>query len=85
MRRRRRTAATSSRRIRRRRIINGSARRRWSSELPGGYLWTHLGYTYDWAPDHDRYGASEYVIRAGAPALIVGNVTAEAYCRLAKP
>jgi hypothetical protein len=49
-------------------------------ELPGGYPWTHLGYTYNWAPAEDRYGASEYVIAAGATATIVENTTPVAYC-----
>jgi hypothetical protein len=49
-------------------------------ELPGGYPWTHLGYTYNWAPEADRYGASEYVIRGGAAALIVKNVSPTEYC-----
>ena len=52
-------------------------------EIPDGYPWTHLGYTYNWAPDQDRYGASEYVIRSGATALIVANVTTPAYCKQA--
>jgi hypothetical protein len=50
-------------------------------QLPHGYPWTHLGYTYNWTPNHDRYGASEYIIRPGAPALIRRNVTPEEYCR----
>jgi hypothetical protein len=54
-------------------------------QLPQGYPWTHLGYTYNWAPKADRYGASEYVIREGAPAVIVENVTPEAYCRPPAP
>ena len=49
-------------------------------QLPGGYPWTHLGYTYNWAPGADRYGASEYVIRTGANALIVENTTPVQYC-----
>lgn len=50
-------------------------------EVPGGYPWTHLGYTYNWAPAAtDRYGASEYVIRTGALALIVSNVPTLQYC-----
>jgi hypothetical protein len=53
--------------------------------LPDGYPWTHLGYTFNWAPDADRYGASEYVVRPGARALIVGNERAEAYCRPPDP
>src|SRR5205823_7816020 len=39
--------------------------------IPNGYPWTHLGYTYNWTPRADRYGASEYVMRANAQALIV--------------
>jgi hypothetical protein len=50
-------------------------------EIPDGYPWTHLGYTYNWAPDApDRYGASEYVIRGGADAFVVSNQTPEEYC-----
>ena len=48
--------------------------------IPNGYPWTHLGYTYNWAPGADRYGASEYIIRANAKALIVDNVPSIRYC-----
>lgn len=48
--------------------------------IPNGYPWTHLGYTYNWTPGADRYGASEYVIRGGATATIVENVPALQYC-----
>ncbi len=48
--------------------------------IPNGYPWTHLGYTYNWAPGEDRYGVSEYVIRPQAKALVVENVIAEKYC-----
>lgn len=50
-------------------------------EIPYGYPWTHLGYTYNWKPNADRYGASEYVIRPGAPVVIVSKSTPEAYCQ----
>ncbi len=50
-------------------------------QLPNGYPWTHLGYTYNWAPGQDRYGASEYVIKPGAVVLIVENVTPREYCK----
>ena len=53
--------------------------------LPNGYPWTHLGYTYNWAPGADRYGASEYVIRGNAKAVIVANVPALQYCAPAAP
>jgi hypothetical protein len=48
--------------------------------IPNGYPWTHLGYTYNWTPGADRYGASEYVIRGNAKAVIVENVPTERYC-----
>ena len=48
--------------------------------IPNGYPWTHLGYTYNWAPGADRYGASEYVIRGNAKAVIVDNATTAQYC-----
>jgi hypothetical protein len=53
--------------------------------IPGGYPWTHLGYTYNWAPGKDRYGASEYVIRAGSTATIREKWTPAEYCAPAKP
>lgn len=48
--------------------------------VPNGYPWTHLGYTYNWTPGADRYGASEYVIRGGAKALIMQVATTVQYC-----
>src|SRR5579863_3227163 len=32
-------------------------------QIPGGFPWTHLGYTYNWKPRADSYGASEYIVR----------------------
>jgi hypothetical protein len=48
--------------------------------IPNGYPWTHLGYTYNWTPGADRYGASEYVMRPGTKGVIVENVPALKYC-----
>ena len=48
--------------------------------IPNGYPWTHLGYTYNWAPGSDRYGASEYVVRGNAKGVIVENVPTVRYC-----
>ncbi len=48
--------------------------------IPNGYPWTHLGYTYNWAPGADRYGASEYIIRANAKGVIVNNEPLVRYC-----
>lgn len=50
-------------------------------QKPNGYPWTHLGYTYNWAPGADRYGASEYVIIGGKTATIVAKSTSADYCR----
>ena len=52
-------------------------------QLPAenGYPWTHLGYTYDWAPyKATKYGASEYVIKPGTDASIVNKVKMDDYC-----
>lgn len=54
--------------------------------LSHGYPWTHLGYTYDWAPGlSGHYGASEYVLRPGASVLIVQNVDPLTYCGATSP
>lgn len=39
---------------------------RGSSYGEGGYPWTQLGYTYDWAGGGDEVGLTELVIRAGS-------------------
>ena len=31
-----------------------------------GFLWTRLGYTYDWGNPDSKYGLSEFVVRDGA-------------------
>lgn len=48
--------------------------------VPKGYPWTHLGYTYNWKPGADRYGASEYVIRPEAKAKVLEKATIAEYC-----
>jgi len=48
---------------------------------PGGYPWTHLGYTYDWAGGESAYGASEYVIRCGSQVEVIDAVSYVEYCR----
>lgn len=45
-----------------------------------GYPWTRLGYTYNWHPGSPRYGASEYVIRAGTRFTITSVSTVAEYC-----
>ena len=53
-----------------------------AAQVPGGYPWTRLGYTYDWSPDADfRYGASEYVIRQNAVVQVIGvPQSSDDYC-----
>jgi hypothetical protein len=45
-----------------------------------GYPWTRLGYTYHWRPGADRYGASEYVVRAGATVQVTAITPYRRYC-----
>lgn len=47
---------------------------------PDGYPWTRLGYTYDWNPDTDEVGLSEFVIRQGARIIVRDVVPTAAYC-----
>jgi hypothetical protein len=45
------------------------------------YPFTGLGYTYDWCSGGtSRVGASEYVVKTGAIAQVIGYTTADAYC-----
>jgi hypothetical protein len=46
-----------------------------------GYPWTRLGYTYNWRRGADRYGASEYVVRAGATVTVTAVTPYRRYCR----
>jgi hypothetical protein len=51
-----------------------------------GAPWTRLGYTYDWAPasdtanPHKPKGASEFILKPGAPYTITGRFTTLEYC-----
>jgi len=47
----------------------------------GGYPWTRLGYTYDWAPGADERGASEFVVPAETTVRIASFTTTDEYCR----
>lgn len=44
------------------------------------YPWTRLGYTYDWKPGSNKYGASEYVIRAGSVIHVTSKEPYASYC-----
>lgn len=50
-------------------------------QIPNGYPWTHLGYTYNWAPGADRYGASEYLVRIDANVVVTEATPIAEYCR----
>jgi hypothetical protein len=45
-----------------------------------GYPWTRLGYTYNWHPGAPRYGASEYLVRAGSRVRVDATHPIAAYC-----
>ena len=48
--------------------------------IPKGYPWTRLGYTYNWHPGSPRYGASEYVVKAGSQVRVLSVAPAAEYC-----
>jgi hypothetical protein len=50
------------------------------SQPPIGYPWTRLGYTYNWKPGADKYGASEYVIVPGSKVTVVDIKSYQEYC-----
>lgn len=45
-----------------------------------GYPWTRLGYTYNWNPNGDKYGACEYVVRKGGVVNVVDVIPYQQYC-----
>jgi hypothetical protein len=52
-----------------------------STLIPVGYPWTRLGYTYNWRPGADKYGASEYVIKPGSTIKVTQVIPYRQYCR----
>jgi len=48
--------------------------------IPVGYPWTRLGYTYDWKPGANKYGASEYVIRKDSTVTVTEIMPYKKYC-----
>ena len=48
--------------------------------IPIGYPWTRLGYTYNWHPGSNKYGASEYVIRSGSNVRVTEITPYKTYC-----
>lgn len=52
-----------------------------SWQVPSGYPWTHLGYTYNWDPAASSIvGTSEYVIPQSSPVQVLGQVPAVELC-----
>jgi hypothetical protein len=51
-----------------------------STLIPVGYPWTRLGYTYNWRPGANKYGASEYVIRSGSTVQVTAITPYTTYC-----
>lgn len=49
--------------------------------IPVGYPWTRLGYTYDWKPGANKYGASEYIIKPNSVVTIKEITPYQDYCQ----
>jgi hypothetical protein len=54
-------------------------------KVPTGYPWTRLGYTFNWKPGADRYGASEFVVREGAKVQVTAVTPYVTYCTPSNP
>jgi hypothetical protein len=52
-----------------------------TSHSPDGYPFTGLGYTYDWHPETDEVGLSEFVLRPGESATVRARHSTRAYCQ----
>lgn len=46
---------------------------------PGGYPWTRLGYTYDWADNGTEYGLTEFILPTGVQATVEFTATTQDY------
>jgi hypothetical protein len=49
------------------------------SYFPPAYPWTRLGYTYDWAPETNARGLSEFVVRQGSSFVVESVSTTAEY------
>jgi hypothetical protein len=54
-----------------------------SYQVPNGYPWTRLGYTYNWDPAGSRFGVSEFVVCKGARICVEAVVKTADYCSAA--
>ncbi|KYF78409.1 hypothetical protein BE11_35725, partial [Sorangium cellulosum] len=46
-----------------------------------GYPWTRLGYTYDWSPEGNEVGESEFVARKDTIVVVESVTSQDEYCR----
>lgn len=51
-----------------------------SYQVPSGYPWTRLGYTYDWNPNSPELGLSEYIVRKGSTVTVTSIRSTSDYC-----
>lgn len=65
----------------------GDEHRRWflaqeaAGAMPGGRLWTRLGYTYDWGSPYSEVGLPELVVPAGTRVEVARAEPTREYCR----
>ena len=52
-----------------------------SSYQTGGYPWTRLGYTYDWADNGTSYGLSEFVLEKGSDVVVEKTMSLDEYIK----
>lgn len=47
----------------------------------GGYPWTRLGYTYDWADNGTEYGMTEFIVESGAEVKVEFTETTDEFLK----
>ena len=51
-----------------------------SYRVPGGFPWTRLGYTYDWASEETEVVVPELVVRKGAVVEVLLDESVDEHC-----
>ena len=51
------------------------------SYVDSAYPWTRLGYTYDWAPNCDDYGLSEFIVAKDSVTTVEFTMTTEEFLK----
>lgn len=49
-------------------------------QFPKGFLWTRLGYAYNWKHGESEVGPAEFVVRKDATVQVASVKTTEEYC-----